>query len=173
VKGERLDDYVSTVVARNPYPPRQFQRKTLLRRVLGTRTSKLLIGASAFFVAGIVFLEMTDHGGIVGRFIATAVGLGLTIVALSSVALIFRRIDDALTRGLLTTAAVRSHRVQLGTTLEGVNLTGMYLVKHPAGNFEARFEIDRPWARLVRDDSVLEVLVDPHEPKVLLPVRIR
>jgi hypothetical protein len=48
----------------------------------------------------------------------------------------------------------------------------MYVVKHQAGNFEARFEIDRPWARLVRDGSVLEVLVDPQEPKVLLPVRI-
>lgn len=162
-------------VCRQPEPGRPVPVFPLVRWVLSRPKHRILVSLgvlSLLLVAGwIGWGDPTGPGAWAGVVLLAGVGLGM----LTSTLMSFRRLNEALRRGLVRKATVheahfeppgggqssrREHRHGLAW--------GMRVVEHPRGHFEDEFECDDPWAPDLEAGTTVRVLVHPTRKKTLL-----
>lgn len=162
---------ITTVLQRQPIPPRVVSYRRLLRVTSATPATPViaLFGVAAI-VSGLAFwLAESDIGWravAAGFFVFGALMLSAPFVKA-------QRLRRALEFGLLCSAQVTEiDTVESSSrrTLEAMRngyAAGRRRVHHPAGDFDQRFEFDGIGASQLRVGSTLRVLVAPERQTVL------
>lgn len=171
-----LRAYVRRVVAAQPEPPREVHTGELVRAVLSET------GVRLFLFFALVWAGVLSYVIVQGVWSPAAIVLVvLAFVGAAFLGLVpvvgIARIRRVLSVGVRTEAVVLSAKYtrpgQTSATLEALEhglAKGVRSVSHPSGDFTEPFRFDHVDANQVSAGTVMEVLVDPVRPRVLLDV---
>lgn len=161
-----FESWVTAVATAQPDPPRSFDRWELARALVWSRDTLLLsslgagmLAVAAWFISG---WDSSPWAAALGAVLFVAGGL----FCLLANPVGFYRAARALRRGVRARATIVS--VTIVRRLTGPETAvGERIIHHPRGEFRQRFEVAAPWKRQLREGTVLDVLVDPGQRKVL------
>jgi hypothetical protein len=167
----KFESWVAAVATAQPHPPRSFDHWELARLLMWSRDTVLL---SALGVAMVATAAWFISGASANPWTATAAVISVTggLFLLLSPAAGFYRAARALRQGILLRATVLTVKIGRRGFSGGVTAEGERVIHHPRGDFRQRFAIAAPWKDQIRERAVLDVLVDPVQPKVLWEIGI-
>lgn len=161
------------VVSAQPDPPRRVGLRHLLRTAYGTSAARWVVGVGGVLGGFVVVVGIIATGELIWRVVLILISGTLLLASVGAPAMLALRARRALSRGVRTSATVTEvswsapgDRSTIDSLTHGM-ARGRRRVEHPSGPFTNAFETDASWARDLRPGSVMLLLVDPAEPRVL------
>jgi hypothetical protein len=163
-------------VAAQPDPPREVHTSQLARAVFSETAFRILlfVGVAWLGILCYAIIQGISSLGDVALVVLSFVGAAFMGTLLGGIVIRTRRV---LRVGVRARAVVLSAKYtrpgQTSATLEAIEhglATGVRSVTHPGGDFTEPFRFDHVDANQVSAGTVMEVLVDPVKPRVLLDV---
>ena len=173
------DWFMRPQIQGQPQPPRQMPLAEVVKRVSREESSLLLMGVGGGLAVVAFVIVSLAPGNSILRLSMQAFFAAFAMWTVARPLLVAMRIQRAFSTGYRTSARVLEASVteprNAGATVDSLRYGvahGRWEVHHPSlSMFVDTFQTDAPWAMEIKPGSVIEVLVDPQRPRVLLELR--